>query len=467
MNVARHYGLRLPDLLAERGHRDAVQGRVMNQSHAGCPRPLALSVMLVPDTERSKFLLGLTVEWWVGPTIAGSCVRAIHHSRRHRGGREAPTRTRAARDAASDQRSRLRRSFCAPLARTPEAAPLCYRHSGRCMIPRLAGAPMRRREFITLIGGAAVWPLAARAQQPAMPVIGLLDSRSPDTFVERLRAIRRGLKETGYVEGENVTIVYRWGEGLYDRLPELAADLVRRQVAMIAATGGIAPASAAKAATTTIPIVFAVPDDPVRHGLVASLARPGGNLTGVNFLASELVAKRLELLLELVPAATRVAVLVNPANPNAGPTVRDMQAAAGAAGLQVDILNASTSHEIDAAFAALVRERPDALFVGGDSFFLGRRVQLSNLAIRHAIPAAFSQRDFAEIGGLMSYSGEVLDAYRQVGVYSGRILNGDKPADLPVVQSAKFQLVINHQTARMLGVTVPPTLLARADEVIE
>ena len=328
---------------------------------------------------------------------------------------------------------------------------------------------MRRREFITLLGGtAAAWPLAARAQQTAMPVIGFLDTRSPDTIGGRLNAFRQGLKETGYVEGENVTIVYRWAEGRYDRLPELAAELVRRPVAVIATGGGALPARAVQEATATIPIVFSVPEDPVRLGLVTSLPRPGGNLTGINFLTSELVAKRLELLREMVPAATRVAVLVNPANvANTDITLRDGGAAARAMGLQIPLFNASASREIDAAFAALARERPDALFISGDSFFNSRRVQLVNLTVRHAIPTGFSQRDMAEIGGLMSYGSDILDAYRQLGVYTGRILKGAKPADLPVVQSTKFQLVINHQTARLLDLTVPPQLLARADEVIE
>src|SRR5262245_24317677 len=326
---------------------------------------------------------------------------------------------------------------------------------------------MRRREFIALFGGAAAWPLAARAQQAAMPVIGFLSSTSPDGSTERLRGFRQGLKDTGYVERENVAIEYRWAENQLDRLPELAAELVRRQVAVIAAPANV-PALAAKAATTTIPVVFIAADDPVRLGLVASLARPGGNLTGINILTAELAAKQLELLRELVPAATRVAVLVNPANAGTtGITLRDVEAAGRAMRLQIEVLNASTSREIDVAFATFVRERPDAVFVGLDPFLNSRRAQLVNLASRHAIPATFSNRDFAEIGGLMSYGTSIADAFRQVGVYTGRILKGEKPADLPVVQASKFELVINAQTARMLGLTVPDKLLVAADEVIE
>ena len=328
---------------------------------------------------------------------------------------------------------------------------------------------MRRREFIALLGGAAAaWPLAARAQQAGMPVIGFLDSRSLDALTDRLRGFRQGLKDTGYVGGENVAIEYRWAENQFDRLPVLAAELVRRQVAVIVTSGGATAASAAKAATTTIPIVFTVVEDPVRLGLVASLARPGGNLTGINFLSGELTAKRLELLRALVPAATRVAVLVNPANArNTETTLRDVEPAARAMGQQIQVLNASTSREIDTAFATIVRERPDALFVGGDAFFSARRVQLALLAGRHGVPAIYSDREYADAGGLMTYGSNIVDVYRQVGVYAGRILKGAKPADLPVVQSSKFELVINHQTARMLGLTVPPSLLATADEVIE
>jgi putative ABC transport system substrate-binding protein len=326
---------------------------------------------------------------------------------------------------------------------------------------------MKRRAFITLLGGAAAaWPLAARAQQTAVPVIGFLDTHSPKPTADRLRGFHRGLRESGYVEGENVAIVYRWAENQIDRLPALAAELVRRQVAVIATTGPAA-ASAAKAATTTIPIVFLTGADPVESSLVASLARPGGNLTGINLLTIELTAKRLELLRELVPAATRVAVLINPAGVAPETMLRDVEAAARAMGLQVQVLNASTSREINAAFASFVRERPDALFVAPDPFFVSRRVQLVHLASRHAVPAAYTGRDYAVAGGLMSYGSNLADAFRQVGVYTGRILKGAKPADLPVVQASKFELVINAETARMLGLTVPDKLLVAADEVIE
>jgi ABC-type uncharacterized transport system substrate-binding protein len=325
---------------------------------------------------------------------------------------------------------------------------------------------LRRRTFITLLGGAATWPIAASAQQPTMPVVGFLYPASPDAVMDRLRGFRQGLKETGYVGGENVTIEHRWAEGQFDRLPVLAAELARRQVAVIVA-GNFASALAAKAATTTIPIVFAVAEDPVSLGLVASLARPDGNLTGINFFNIEVTAKRLELLRDLVPGAARVVVLVNPTNPIAEATLRGTELAARAMGLQLQVFNATTSREIDATFASFMRERPDALFVGGDAFFNGRRVQLVNTAAHHAVPATYSAREYPEVGGLMSYGGNVPDAWRQVGVYTGRILKGAKPADLPVVQSTKFELVINHQTARTLGLEVPPTLLARADEVIE
>jgi putative ABC transport system substrate-binding protein len=327
---------------------------------------------------------------------------------------------------------------------------------------------MRRRVFISLLGGAAAWPLAVRAQQPAMPVIGFLNSQSPDGFTDRLRGFRQGLKETGYAEGETVAVEYRWAENQLDRLPELAADLVRRQVAVIAAGGGISTALAAKVATTTIPIVFAVPDDPVKLGLVVSLSRPGGNATGVNFFINELVAKQFGLLHELVPGAARIAVLINPANAQStGTTVAEVEVAARTMGLQIQIFKASTGHEINGAFTAIARERPDALFVGPDPYFTVRRVQLANLAARHALPALYFNRDLAEAGGLMSYGTDITDAYRQVGVYTGRILKGAKAADLPVVQASKFELVVNLATATMLGLDVPASLLARADEVIE
>jgi putative tryptophan/tyrosine transport system substrate-binding protein len=321
---------------------------------------------------------------------------------------------------------------------------------------------VKRRQFISLLGGAAAWPLAVRAQQP-MPVIGFLDPRSPDAMTERLRGFRQGLRDSGYVEGETVAIEYRWAENQMDLLPALAVDLVRRRVALI-----VAGTTSSALATTTVPIVFLTAEDPVRLGLVASLARPGGNATGINFLSAELTAKRLEILRELVPAAVRVAVIVNPAaSSDAETTLRDVEPAARAMGLQIRVLNASTSREIDTAFASFVRERPDAVFVSLDPFLNSRRVQLVNLASRHAVPATFSNRDFAEIGGLMSYGANIADAFCQVGVYAGRVLKGAKPADLPVVQASKFELVINAQTARMLGITVPPSLLATADEVIE
>ena len=327
---------------------------------------------------------------------------------------------------------------------------------------------MRRRDFITLIGGAtATWPLAARAQQQAMPVMGFLYSLSPEPIADRLRQFRQGLKDNGFVEGENVTILFRWAENHVDRLATLAADLVSRQVAVIAA-GNSLSALALKAATTTIPIVFSVNEDPVRLGLVTSFARPSGNATGINFFTTELAAKRLELLRELVPGATRITVLVNPANTmTTEAALRDAVPAARAIGLQTQVLNASTSREIDAAFASIVRERLNALFVAVDPFLISRRAQLVNLASRHAIPATFPSREFTEIGGLMSYGANIPEAYHQVGVHAARILKGAKPADLPVEQSSKFELVINSSTAKMLGLTVPDKLLSVADEVIE
>jgi ABC-type uncharacterized transport system substrate-binding protein len=323
-----------------------------------------------------------------------------------------------------------------------------------------------RREFMTLVGSAAAWPLAASAQQPTMPVIGVLYPTSPDTIADRLRAFRQGLKDAGYVEGENVAILYRSTEGQYDRLPEMAADLVRRRVAVIAA-GNTASALAAKAATTATAIVFTVNEDPVRFGLVASLSRPGGNLTGINFLSGELQAKRLELLRELVPGAARVALLVNPTDATNTETTLRLEPVARAIGLQIQVLNASTGAEIDSAFATFVHERPDALFVGSNGFFNSRRVQLSILAANHSIPATYGTREMAEAGGLMSYGSNIADAWRQAGTYVGRILKGAKPADLPVVQASKFELIINAQTARTLRLIVPPQLIARADEVIE
>jgi putative tryptophan/tyrosine transport system substrate-binding protein len=327
---------------------------------------------------------------------------------------------------------------------------------------------IERRAFITLLGGAAAaWPLAARAQQPAMPVIGYLSPTSFAMLSERLRGLHQGLREAGYVVGENVAIEYRWADGNYDRLPAMAAEFVRKQVSVIVA-GANAATFAAKAATTTIPIVFLLAEDPVQLGLVASLSRPGGNATGINFVSGELTAKRLELLHELVPGAARVAVLVNPADVTATETtIRDLEPAVRAIGLKTQVLKATTAQEIHAAFAAMVRERSDALFLSSDPFFTSRRVQLVTLAARHAIPLASQAREIVEAGGLMSYGANIVDGFRQQGVYVGRILKGAKPADLPVMQSSKFELVINAETARILGLTVPPTLLARADEVIE
>jgi putative tryptophan/tyrosine transport system substrate-binding protein len=328
---------------------------------------------------------------------------------------------------------------------------------------------VKRREFITLLGGTAVaWPLAARAQQqPAMPIIGFLHPTSTDAFPDRLRGFRQGLKDTGYVEGENVMILYRFAENQIDRLSAMAGDLVTSRVAVITAANS-PPALAAKAATTTIPIVFITPEDPVRLGLVTSLAKPGGNLTGINLLSGELAAKRLELLRELVPRAARVAVLVNPANPSTTETMlRDVEAAARSMGLQIQVLKASTSHEIDAAFATLARERSDTLFVSGDPFFTSRRVQLAVLAAHYSIPSTSGTREIAEAGGLMSYGANIPNGWREAGAYVGRILKGAKPADLPVVQSTKFELVINAQTAKTLGLALSPSLLALADEVLE
>ena len=326
---------------------------------------------------------------------------------------------------------------------------------------------IRRREFITLLGGAAAWPLAARAQQPAMPMIGFLYSASPDPIAHRLRAFHLGLKESGYIEGETTTIVYRWAENQMDRLPEMVADLVRRQVAVIAALSTVA-AVAAKAASTTIPIVFQAAEDPVRLGLVTSLARPGGNATGINFFVGELTAKRLAFLMEVVPTANRVGVLIDPNNAaGTESTLRDAEPAAHAMGVQLQVVKATSSREIDAAFATFVREHINVLFVGTSGFFASRRVHITGQAMRHGIPTIYSQREFTDVGGLMSYGTNLADAWRQVGVYAGRVLRGAKPADLPVIQSSKFELVINAPTARALGLTVPPGLLVAADELIE
>jgi putative ABC transport system substrate-binding protein len=326
---------------------------------------------------------------------------------------------------------------------------------------------MRRREFITLLGGAATWPLIAQAQQPALPVVGFIRDGSADANARNVAAFRKGLNETGYIEGQNVTVEYHWLEGRYDRLPVLLADLVSRQVAVIA-TPGTGLALAAKTATATIPIVFSVGDDPVRLGLVASLARPGANATGINFFVNEVTAKRLRLLHDLVPKAVRIAVLLNPANAVvAESTLREAQKAAPTLGLQIQILNASTIGEIDAAFATLARERPDAVLIAGDAFLNSRRVQIATLTARDRIPTAYAVRDPVVAGGLMSYGTDIADAFQQAGIYTGKILKGTKPADLPVIQSTKFELVINLQTARALGIEVPQGMLSIADEVIE
>ena len=327
---------------------------------------------------------------------------------------------------------------------------------------------MRRREFIAFLGsGAATWPFAARAQQTAMPVIGLLGSASPDLWTDRLRAFRRGLSETGYVEDRNVAIEYRWAEGQNDRLPALAADLVRRKVAVISVLGGTVGALAAKAATTTIPIVLFSAGDPVMMGLVASLNRPGGNVTGVSDLSAQLGSKRLELLHELVPTATTIALLVNPTNPLAETQSKDLQAAARALGLELHILHAGTEREFDTVFATVAQLRAGALVIGVDGFFTDRMEQLAALTVRHAVPTIYINREFAAAGGLISYGGSRADAYRLVGIYTGRILKGEKPADLPVQQATKVELFINFKTAKALGLTVPLSLLGRADEVIE
>jgi len=325
---------------------------------------------------------------------------------------------------------------------------------------------IERRKFLATLGGAvASWPMAAWGQQSKMPVVGFVNGGSSNA--RRAAAFRNGLNETGYVEGQNVTVEYHWLDGQYDRLPTLMADLVRR-VAVIATPGSNPASLAAKTATATVPIVFGVGEDPVKLGLVASLARPGGNATGINFFGQEVETKRLGLLHELVPKAVRIAVLVNPANaPTAEAALRAIPDAARAIGLQTQFLKASTSEEIEAAFATLLRDRADALFVAGDAFFVGRRVQFATLTARHAIPAMYSIREYVEAGGLMSYGADDLNRFRQAGIYTGQILRGARPADLPVMQSTKFEFIINLETARALGLEVPPTLLARADEVIE
>jgi putative ABC transport system substrate-binding protein len=325
---------------------------------------------------------------------------------------------------------------------------------------------MKRREFVTLLGvAAAAWPVAARAQQSAMPLIGFLDAGSAAERTTQVAAFRKGLAEGGYHVGQNVALEFHWAEGQYERFPELAADFVRRKVSVIVTPGSATAALAAKAATSTIPIVFGAGGDPVKQGLVASFNRPGGNLTGVNFFTAELVAKRMQLLRELVPAAKRVAVLVNPTDLEGYATLHDAEAAAG--GLQILVREVTSGRDIDAAFASMTRENADAVLVVPGTFFNTRRVQLAILAARHVLPATYPVRAYAEVGGLASYGADILDAFREVGAYTARVLKGAKPADLPVLQSTKFELVINLNTARALGLEIPPMLLARADEVIE
>ena len=326
---------------------------------------------------------------------------------------------------------------------------------------------MRRREFITLLGGGTAWPIVARAQQPAMPVVGFMNIMSPESIPHWVAAFHQGLKDTGFVEGQNVAIEYRWAHGQYDRLPELVAGLVRRRVTVLAATGGDPSPQVAKAATQTIPIVFTANGDPVRNGLVASLNRPGGNATGITIFGAPVVTKRLQLLRELVPQAAAMTYLMNPNNPNGTTEMATVEAAAASLGNEILVLRASSESELDIAFATMAQQRRDAILVASDTYFISRRDQLASLAASHRIPAIYYLREFAEAGGLISYGNKLPDAYRQVGIYVGRILKGEKPADLPVQQATTFELVINLKTAKALKLTVPNSMQLLADEIIE